>query len=476
MASRQDVVALRRFGLGPRPGDLARIGDARAALIAEVEARRLPPVAGLALTTPAEIAAAFYAFLDAQRAARRVASAPQTQAPEAPPAMQTPDALQPPPALQTPQQAEPPLPQRVFRDEATARVAVALESGVGFGERLAMFWSNHFCISVAKGQFLRAQAGLFEREAIRPHVFGRFEDMLVAVASHPAMLAYLDNAQSIGPNSPAGARRGRGLNENLAREILELHTLGVRGGYTQADVAEFARILTGWTIAGPEGRLGAPGGFVFNPRAHEPGARRLLGATYPEGGLEQGRAALAALARHPATAAHVAAKLVRAFVGDAPAPALVSRLAATFRETQGDLAALALILVRSDEAWNAPATRLSTPQEFYLAAARALGRRPGFGQIAQPLAAMGQPLWQPPGPDGFSLSSAIWTTPEGVKARVEFAAAIGRLGAAGVDPRALAEEALGPLLSAETRQAVARAESRPQAIALLLMAPEFQRR
>ena len=196
----------------------------------------------------------------------------------------------------------------------------------GFAERLVVFWSNHFCISANKGGLARMWAGSFEREAIRPHVFGRFADMLKAVEQHPAMLFFLDNQQSLGPDSRAGQNRKRGLNENLAREIMELHTLGVGGGYTQDDVTSLARIITGWTFAGRQGQLGAPGTFVFNANAHQPGPQRLLGKIYEDNGLAQGEAALADIARHPSTAKFIATKFARHFVADDPPPALVARL------------------------------------------------------------------------------------------------------------------------------------------------------
>ena len=160
----------------------------------------------------------------------------------------------------------------------------------GFAERLVVFWSNHFCISANKGGLARMWAGSFEREAIRPHVLGRFADMLKAVEQHPAMLFFLDNQQSLGSGSRAGQNRNRGLNENLAREIMELHTLGVGGGYSQDDVTSLARIITGWTYAGRQGQLGTPGTFVFNANAHQPGAQRVLGKIYEPNGVAQGEA------------------------------------------------------------------------------------------------------------------------------------------------------------------------------------------
>ena len=216
--------------------------------------------------------------------------------------------------------------QKTFRAEALARLQRAIIADCGFVERLVVFWSNHFCISANKGGLARMWAGSFEREAIRPHVLGRFADMLKAVEQHPAMLFFLDNQQSLGPDSRAGQNRNRGLNENLAREIMELHTLGVGGGYSQDDVTSLARIITGWTYAGRQGQLGAPGTFVFNANAHQPGAQRVLGKIYEANGVAQGEAVLADIARHPSTAKFIATKFVRHFVADDPPPALVARL------------------------------------------------------------------------------------------------------------------------------------------------------
>lgn len=477
--ARSDSVGLQRFGLGFGLGqDPAIRATARDRLLAEIDRRALPQPTGLPYSGAAEIGAALYAFEDAERAAReaRIVAGQQVAAaaPAAPsgqsPAGQNP-MVQPKPAN------EPPLPYRTYRDEVVARVRLALEAETGFGERLVQFWSNHFCIGATKSNMTRIMAGAYEREAIRPHVFGRFEDMLVAAESHPAMLDFLDNRLSIGPASPAGKRRGRGLNENLAREILELHTLGVSGGYAQVDVTNLARIITGWTVVGREAVLGFPGSFAFNAGLHEPGAPELLGKPYGQPGKEKGLAALTDLARHPATADFIAIKLVRHFVADEPPPSLVRDLSAVFRKTEGDLAAVSRALIESDAAWSAEPTKIRSPQEFLLAAFRALGRKAEFGPIVGPLGTMGQPFWQPSGPNGYPDGNEAWASPEGIKTRIDVAAGWGRQAAGAVpDPRALTEDILGPLLSPETRAAVARADSKPQALALLLMSPEFQRR
>jgi uncharacterized protein (DUF1800 family) len=376
-----------------------------------------------------------------------------------------------PPKAERPQKPGPGLPQQLYLAEAKARFARALAADTGFVERLVWFWSNHFCVSADK---VRPIAGAFEREAIRPHVLGRFADMLLAVESHPAMLHYLDNARSIGPDSMAGRNRGKGLNENLAREILELHTLGVRTGYSQADVTNFAKVITGWSIIPP--RQPERGGeFTFNPRMHEPGAQTVAGRNYADSGIEQGRAVLLDLARHPATAQHIATKLARHFIADEPPPRLVEALEATFISSDGNLKQVARVLVSAPEAWDASRSKLKRPGEWVIAATRATGvLAPDARPIIGALNMLGEPLWRPPAPKGFDDLNAAWM--DGLAQRLDIANQFGRRVTQPVDPKELVETALGPLASPETRQAVARAETRPQAVALLLMSAEFQRR
>jgi uncharacterized protein (DUF1800 family) len=340
-----------------------------------------------------------------------------------------------------------------------------------------VFWSNHFCISATKGELARIWAGSYEREAIRPHVFGRFADMLRAVEQHPAMLFFLDNQQSLGPDSRAGQNRKRGLNENLAREIMELHTLGVGGGYNQEDVTSLARIITGWTFAGRQGVLGPPGSFVFNANAHQPGPQKLLGKIYEADGVTQGEAALTDIARHPSTAKFIATKFARHFVADDPPPALVARLRDTFIRTDGDLKALALSLVDSEEAWKAPLSKMRSPYEFLIATGRLLTRVPDdAGIYLNALNVLGQPLWSPPGPNGFPDTTAAWAAPEGMKLRLDISAQVASRSGSSIDPGNLLQLALADAASSETRRTIELAESRQQALTLLLMSPEFQRR
>ncbi len=389
--------------------------------------------------------------------------------------------MTPPEAMQPAAPKPPPQPlniiQKTFRAEALARLQRGIIADCGFTERLVVFWSNHFCISASKGGLARMWAGSFEREAIRPYVLGRFGDMLKAVEQHPAMLFFLDNQQSLGPDSRAGQNRNRGLNENLAREIMELHTLGVGGGYSQDDVTSLARIITGWTYAGRQGQLGAPGSFVFNANAHQPGAQAVMGKIYQANGVAQGEAVLADIARHPSTAKFIATKFVRHFVADDPPPALVARLAEVFVQSDGDLKALATALLDSDDAWKAPMTKVRSPYEFLVAAGRVLAQIPSDpGRYLNGLNVLGQPLWAPAGPNGFPDTNAVWAAPEGMKLRLDISAQIASRLGDGIDPRDLLELVAADAASVETRRTIERAESRQQALVLLLMSPEFQRR
>jgi uncharacterized protein (DUF1800 family) len=515
--SRTALVALNRFGFGARggaSGDLVNAAsDPRGFVKAELNRANgaLLEMPGLP-STPA-LAEAVFAYQAEVKQAREAAAKAAAAASEAPPQPGTdakaerrspsldsvaaevagkPAAMKPadnsgadramaPGAMQPNAPKPPPQPlnviQKTYRAEALARLQRAVIADCGFTERLVAFWSNHFCISANKGELARIWAGSFEREAIRPHVLGRFGEMLRAVEQHPAMLFFLDNQQSLGPDSRAGQNRKRGLNENLAREIMELHTLGVGGGYAQEDVTSLARIITGWTFAGRQGQLGSPGNFVFNANAHQPGPQRLLGRSYEDHGVAQGEAALADIARHPSTAKFIATKFARHFVADDPPAALVARLASVFRTSDGDLRALTTALVDSDEAWQAPLTKVRSPYEFLVATGRLLARIPDDpGPYLGSLNLLGQPLWSPAGPNGFPDTNAAWAAPEGIKLRLDISAQLAsRLGGA-IDPRDLLELAAGEAASPETRHAIERAESRQQALALLLMSPEFQRR
>jgi uncharacterized protein (DUF1800 family) len=460
------ALALHRFGFGPRAGSIAAIAsDPQGALAADLDRPNAGQIVDPGLLSSAAAFRAVFEFNAARAAqAKRVRPGFEAAEPGAGPAAQTADK----PAAGEPRPET--VPQRNFLAEAKARIGAARDAEIGFVERLVWFWSNHFCVSLDTS----AMAGGYEREAIRPHVLGRFADLLLAAESHPAMLIYLNDAQSIGPDSVAGINRGKGLNENFAREILELHTLGVRTGYTQADVVSFAKALTGWTFRPPVTDPDIGGEFVFIARAHEPGAETVLGKTYRDTGLAQGRAVLTDLARHPATAKHIATKLAIHFIADDPPAALVDRLARRFRDTDGDLKEVAKALIAAPEAWQPQQVKLKRPGEWLIAALRATAQEGDVRRVVQAGALLGEPLWRPPAPKGFSDENAAWL--DGVAERLEIANAFAQRQGPSLDPAAVADAALGLLASAETRQAIAHAESRPQALTLALMAPEFLRR
>jgi len=497
----QAALALHRCGLGARsgtmPGSIAAIAsDPRGALLAELDKPGIGQIVDSTLLTSTKAAMAAFNFREARQAAEiaqkmaeqeRATTMAMANAETADNAMeQKPaEATKPAPATnaakpvnaaqankptpQTPQ--EPNLQQRLIRGEARARFMAAQAAEIGFVERLVWFWSNHLCVS---SFVVPVTAGGYEREAIRPHVLGRFEDMLIASASHPAMLVYLDNSRSVGPKSVAGLIYKAGLNENYARELLELHTLGVRTGYTQDDVISLAKVFTGWTIlpafTNPEHGVE----FVFNPRIHEPGPKVVLGKTYPDLGVDQGRRVIADLARHPATASHVARKLARHFVADDPPDPLVERLAARFRDTEGDLKEFAKTLVASPEAWETPPTKLKRPNEWLTAMGRALPLNGDVLPAMRSRARMGEPLWGVTAPQGFSDMQAAWV--DTLAQRLDVAEIVAARVETVVEPQELVEATLGPLASADTRRAVARADSRQQALTIALMAPEFHRR
>jgi uncharacterized protein (DUF1800 family) len=473
--ARAAALALHRFGLGPRAGAIeAVVSDPRGALIDELDRPAAGLVAAGDLPSSGAANRAVFEFNAERNAkdklARQRREAAQKLAGNASQnaGMENEMAAQP---EAPPGQPEPvPLPRQIFLDEAKARFDTAIRAEIGFVERLVWFWSNHFCVNADA----TVMAGGYEREAIRPNVLGRFADMLQAADGHPAMLLYLNNALSIGPNSVAGINRDRGLNENLAREILELHTLGVRTVYAQADVTNFAKILTGWTIRETASDPDHGGEFVFLRRAHEPGPQTVVGREYPDTGVEQGRAVLADLARHPATARHIATKLARHFVADEPPPALVDRLASRFLETDGDLKEVARALISAPEAWAPEQAKIKRPAEWIVAVLRATGQSGDIQRILGGLNLLGQPLWRPPSPKGFPDDNAAWL--DGLAQRLDIANTFAQRIADRLDPPAIAEATIGPLASAETRGAIDRAESKPQALTMLLMAPEFLRR
>ena len=464
----QRLRALNRFGLGARPGERDRIGDPRGWLRDQLRggAPALSPPAGASAN---EIA-------DALRSLRMVAQGDTAAR----------------------QQARQRI-ARIIAAEQPAALTRRATSDLPYVERLVSFWSNHLCVSAGAKLLVAPLAGSYERDVIRPHVLGRFEDMVLASARHPAMLIYLDNFQSIGPESrgaqqgrraggAAGARRG--LNENYARELLELHTLGVDGGYAQQDVIELARILTGWTVSG----LAAPGAaaprglrarareaatgplrFGFQELLHEPGNKALLGERYGESGEAEGERAIRSLCRHPSTARFLATKLATHFIADSPPPSAIERLSRSFRESEGDLRVLADTLIDIPEAWSEDTRKFRTPQEWLVAVLRAFQAPEANEALAASLRQLRHPLWAPASPKGYGDSTQEWADPDSLLNRAELARTIARrVGARAMDPRALLEvvdvaptDPLTVLLSDNSIAA-------PERIALAIAGPAFQ--
>ncbi len=479
MSSTDAAIAANRFGYGARPGDLARLGsNARDSLLAQLGGAA-PLLKDPALAGSRQLLAQVAELRDQPRQNRADAAMPAAPGPQPEHAAKLAKVLR-----ETFQPA--------YMADVGARAREATTSDRDFVERLVQFWSNHFAISVDKAAVL-GLPGTLEREAIRPHVLGNFTDMLLAVEQHPAMLLYLDNQQSIGPNSllaQQAGRRGRelGLNENLGREILELHTLGVAAGYTQQDVRALATMITGWSIGGGNGGNGGggnaqlrgggePGAFFFRAAMHEPGSQQLLGKRYAEDGIAQGNAALRDLAVNAHTARHVSTKLARHFVADDPPAALVERLAKTWLDSRGNLPAVYRAVVNAPESWQQPLAKFKTPADYIYSAHRALalplGNRPMDLRLFEVL---GQRSFQPGSPAGWPDRSADWDGSSALLKRLEWAQQVGQRLGGSRDAGKLADAALGPVLSAETRTSIARAQDGAQALTLLLAAPEFMRR
>lgn len=460
------LIAVQRFGLGAGPGELAAVArDPRGwAVAGATRAPDAPP----GEATDAQEAVAL--FLERRETVGRQARE-RTQMEGG--GMGAPRS-EPPPRPRNAAERGFTAPGEVVERDLLARVSLATTTQAPLAERLVLHWSDHFTASTASG-FVGYFAGAFERDAIRTHLQGRFADMLTAAVLHPAMLFYLDNNNSVGPGSPQGQRsRGRrGLNENLGREVLELHTLGVDGGYTQDDVIAMAKVLTGWSVdIAPVAR--DPQRIGFRPEVHEPGPKTVLGKTYPQDGPEQAMAVLRDLARHPSTARHAARRLVRHMIGHGQ-PALEARMAEVFRRTDGDLAAVHRALVADADAWGPP-RKVRPPIELVFAAARLLGRPPPAPPPVRALRAMGQPFWQAPVPKGWPDGDEAWAAPDALKTRLDWSGEVAGRMAAGTDARALLTAAFGPAASAETRRTIERAADARQALTLLLMSPEFQRR
>jgi uncharacterized protein (DUF1800 family) len=460
--SLEGAIAAHRFGLGARPGEIdAASASPKQWLLHQLDtpvAEPQPVDGGEAFQSGGALVAEIYQYRqDRQMEKREAKNNPATTAPD--------------PVKMFFKSRVP----RYMREMA-ARFALGFTTQTPFAERLVWFWSNHFAVSAANPAAITL-VGAFEREAIRPNIAGKFEDMLLAATRHPAMQIYLNNAQSIGPNSQAGRFSGRGLNENLGRELMELHTLGVDGGYTQGDVIALAKILTGWSVD----RNGGTAGFRYYSARHEPGQIALRGRSY-FGGEEAGVAALKDLAHDPATARHIARKFASHFVADEPPPETVARLEKSFNSTGGDLRALAETAVNDPNAWKMPGTKLRSPVEYTTAAMRLLAW-PHDGdrdkQVKGVMAAarmMGEFPLAAPSPKGWPDDATAWSGPDALLNRIEWAKELGARMPQKLDAASVAEAGLGPLLSASTRAALKTCPNAGDAVALLVSSPEFQRR
>jgi uncharacterized protein (DUF1800 family) len=445
MVSVAAFTATNRFGLGARPGELSEINsDPRGWLASQIIKTSQMPDEMQELEPSNETLSRFFA-------ARRKGPA----------------------AVQAEYKAT--FSDRI-RAEIETRALVMTRSDQPFRERLIKFWSNHFTVSSAR-LFVAPIAGAYEREAIRPHVFGRFVDMLIAATKHPAMLLYLDNAGSIGPNSKFGRSSKRGLNENLAREVLELHTLGVNGGYTQTDVTEFARVLTGWSIEGIGNKGNISGNFLFVPPAHEPGPKVILGHRYSEGGQDEGERALRNLARHRSTAHFIATKLARHFVADEPPPPAIDILEKAYLDSDGDLAHISRTLLELDAIWKSPLTKIKTPYEFVISTFRALKIENSKRGLHLPsFVAMNHMPFSAPSPAGWPDVAAHWISPEALMRRVEWTRALTARLPRNLKPSLIVENTIAPVASDDTLQAISAAPSGAEGLALAFMSAEFQRR
>ena len=480
MLQLKTAIATNRFGLGAKPGDGNRVGNDPAAWLES----QLNPVREVRTASGRPQSALVLEEVNRLRLAQQAARSAVRDEP-----------------IEVDQESIREFTQYIaqsYRSQAAASLLAGIESEQPFRERLVRFWSNHFAVSADK-QPVGAIAAHYRDEAIRPHITGNFRNMLTAAVRHPAMLLYLDNPQSIGPNSMLGARANRnrraGLNENLAREILELHTLGVDGGYSQQDVIEFAKSLTGWSVGtassaermGPALRratgtaeAGAPGEFTFRTAVHEPGAKTIFGQRFEEGGVDEAESVLNFLATRTQTAHFLAAKLVRHFVADQPPAKLVEHLADAYLENDGELTPVYRELIRAQESWLEPLAKYKTPQEFLISTYRALGapprnQNPG-NQLVGLATQIGQRPLTPGSPAGWPDIAEQWNGGDALLKRIEFATQVGANIGDRIDALGRLDDVLGETASDATRQGIQRAESGAQAIALLLAAPEFHRR
>ena len=365
--------------------------------------------------------------------------------------------------------------RRNFDAEVKARELYAAQTDTPFHERLTRFWSNHFSVS-ARNRNTRLFPGAYEREAIRPHILDSFFELAAKAIFHPAMLMFLDNVSSVGPQSKQGLRRKKGLNENLAREALELHTVTPAADYSQADVTEFAKALTGWSIQQRETENKRQGKTTFKNSSHEPGTRTVLGKKYKQPNGKQALAILKDLCMRPETAENIAVKLATHFVSDNPPQALVDELKQNFLKSNGNLTVLYKTLIASPHAWTSAAEKIKTPQELITSTSRIIGLESVVAKRSKDTYdSLAHFPFTAPTPEGWPDTADAWLGPDAILKRIEWANELASR-MPDMDARSFLQSALGQRLRPDTLKAVSRAESGQQALTIALMSPDFQRR
>ncbi|NNE59045.1 MAG: DUF1800 domain-containing protein [Hellea sp.] len=453
MESIETFIATNRFGLGPAPGEAERVAsDPRGWIHNQIDRRPKTPKALSGFRDSDDIIVDIFDNRDDAPARKKNIRRALRQD---------------------------------YVDELIARARHMISTPKPFAERMVMFWSNHFTVSSTKG-IITPAIPAYEREAIRPNIFGKFEDMLIDVVRHPVMLTYLDNQLSVGPNSIAGMRRKFRtgtptlMNENLAREVLELHTLGVKGGYVQDDVVALAKALTGWShgaiLAGLDNdRL--HGKFDFKKYMHEPNSKRVLGKRYRDSGKKTGVKILKDLARHPSTARHIATKLVRHFVADDPPLEVVYDIASIYLDNKGDLKEVSKALIDHPAVWAEPTPKVKSHYELMISAFRVLGMTDANPvNFVEPLREFGQVPFSAPSPAGWPDQASKWIAPESLMRRVEWLRKFAGMTPGGIRPDKFLDDVIGPVAGDDTRLWASRAPSTDVALGLILACPEFQRR
>jgi len=456
-------IATNRFGLGAKPSELKAAGkNPKAWLISQLNAS--PPISfNHKLPHSSEIANKLNEYRLAKKANKKKSQQNSMLGQQSP--------------MLAKQQQGNNYNRKILRQLSSDTLVQSITSDNSLNWRLLDFFSNHFSVS-SSGPVMAALAPTLEREAIAPNLLGRFEQMLIAVEKHPAMLIYLNNEKSIGPNSLIGKKirksnKGRGLNENLAREILELHTLGVDGGYQQNDVQELAKTITGWSVARPG--KDKESGFKFRSYGHEPGDRRLFGKSYKNTGVRQGEQMLIDIARHPSTANYICSKLAQHFISDNPPQSLINKLTARWHVSQGNIKAVMVELIQASESWHEQSQKFKTPREYVVSTLRMLGMKKLENKyLLGSLQSLGQMPFNAGSPAGYSDQQHDWDGSSALMAKIEWSSMVAARKKANVEK--LMKYSFADTLTDRSYRSIIRAESQSQALTLLLLSPEFLRR